>query len=171
MSLIVSFWTLAAQRRTELLDAFRPVQRSSTERRWLLFPQTKTETVYPWFDYIRANATEEAEFKYGGLAMVDLEVMLPKDVSLFSLALPESVELGEYSGASVALIDEPTARAAHARLSVVTLTATEIVRFHEADGRPLADASEAEAILAAHRQLLKWCLTVIPGRIGLLMVG
>jgi hypothetical protein len=171
MSLIASFWTLEADRRVELADAFRPVQRSRTERRWLLFPQTKTETVYPWFDYMRANAKEEADFRYSGSGVADLELMLPENTSLFSLALPESADLGASAGASVALIDEPTARIALERLSAVTLRAADIVRFLETDGRPPSDPAEVESVLAAHRQMLVWCRTVTPGRIGLLMVG
>jgi hypothetical protein len=153
------------------VDAFKPLQRSRKERRWFLFAETKTETVYPWFDYMRANAREEAEFRYSGAAVADLELLLAQRTSLFSLALPESAELGESSGASVALIDEPAAQIALTRLSALTFQEADIVRFYESDGRPLADPSEAEAVLAAHRQMLVWCRAVTPGRIGLLMVG
>ncbi len=171
MSLIASFWTLDAPRRAELVEAFKPVQRSRTERRWLLFAKTKTETVYPWLDYLKANAREEAEFRYSGSGVADLELMLPENSSLFSLALPESADLGESSGASVALIDESTAGLALERLSAVTIRAADIVRFLESDGRPPSDPAEVESVLAAHRQMLLWCRAVTPGRLGLLMVG
>ena len=171
MSFIASFWTLDAGYRAGLVDAFRPIQRLQTKRRWLVLSSTVVETVYPWFEYMNAHAREEAEFQFSGAVMADLELMLPQGSSLFSLALPESNKLAEYAEASVALVDEERARAAESLLSSFELTQEAVIRFYESDQRPLENPADAESLLAGLAQLVAWCRTVTPGRLGLLMIG
>jgi len=171
MSLIASFWTLGVEHKTRLVDAFRPQIFKETQRRWLLFTETQERKVYPWFDYLKVHAKQEAIFPYSGTCMADLELMLPDGSSLFSLCLPESNDLSSYAGGSIALIDEPIARVVETRLAACALTEDDVVAFYASDERPLADRTDALPILEAHKQLITWCNTVLPGRIGLLNIG
>jgi len=171
MSLIASFWTLDAGHRSGLVDAYKPIQRQHTKRRWFFVSSSVIETVYPWFEYMNTNAREEASFQFSGAVMADLELMLPEGSSLFSLALPESDKLAEYAEASVALVDEAGAHTAETRLTSFKLTEDNVIKFYESDQRPLEDPADAAAILAGHAQLVSWCRAVTPGRLGLLMIG
>src|SRR5208282_1383035 len=98
-------------------------------------------------------------------------LMLPDGSSLFSQSLPESRDLSASAQGSIALIDEPIARVAEDRLSAFTLTEHDVIAFYESDGRPLTEKADALPILEAHRHLITWCKTVLPGRIGLLNIG
>ena len=171
MSLIASFWTLEAERRSEIVEAFKPLQ-VARKRRWLIFQRTKIETIYPWFDYMQAHAHEEAEFDQSGMVMADLHLVLAGNGgSVFDLGLPESEALSEHSQGTVALFDEERARAALARLESFELTEADVVRGYDAEGKPEGWHSDPRSVIAAHRQLIAWLRTVVPGRIGLLMVG
>ena len=164
MSSIASFWTLPATARSAIVEAFKPV----TKRRWLF----SRKTIYPWFDWMQKHAHEEADFNRGGSAMVDFELITTGTAgSVLALGLPESDSLSQSSGASVALLDNAAARLAISRLQSLTLSEEDVVRFYDADSRPEDWRCEPASIVAAHRQLVSWCRTVGPDRIGLLMVG
>jgi hypothetical protein len=172
MSLIASFWTIDSARRAEIVDAFKPLQVERTQRRWGIFRSTKRETTYPWFDYLREHAREEAEFRHSGIAMTDFDLIFAQSgASIFSTGLPESDALSEHSQASVALLDECAAGAVLSRLESFDLSEEDVVRFYDADQKPLEWRSEPTSVVAAHRQLIEWCRTVEPGRLGLLMIG
>jgi len=172
MSLIASFWTLDADRRAEIVDAFKPVQVARTQRRWIVLRQVRYEAAYPWFDYIESNAHEEAQFEYSGIALSDLDLMLSDSgESVFTLGLPESAALSQHSQASVALLDHDIASALLPRLESLELTEADVIRFYDADEKPPEWRCDPAAVVAARDQLVTWCRAVTPGRLGLLMVG
>ena len=172
MSLIASFWTLDAERRSEIVAAFQPVQTEVRKRRWLFLGRTTSETTYPWFDWIRAHAREEAPFEHSGIAMVDFDLILAgASGSVFDLGLPESTALSEHTGGSAALFDDERARAALARLESLEVSEVDVIRFYDDDDKPENWRSDPRSVLAAQEQLVSWFRRVVPGRIGLLMIG
>ncbi len=164
LSLIATFWTLPIAKRSAIVEGFRPF----TTRRWF-FSRT---TVYPWLDWMSANAREEAAFDHGGAAMVDFEILATGLAgSLLELGLPESEYLSESSGASVTLLDYSAAQRALARLGSFRLTKADVDRFYNQDRRPQETRCDPQSIIAAHQHLTSWCQAVVPDQLGLWMIG
>ena len=172
MSLIASFWTLGAEQQPHIVAAFKPVDVVRRERRWLIFRTTKTETTYTWFDYIQEAAHEEPRFEHSGIAMADFDLILSQTrESVFGLGLPDSNALSEYCQASAALFDPERAGTALAHLESFDLSEADVVAYYDSESKPTGWRCEPSSVVAAHRHLAFWFRTVVPGRIGLLMIG
>jgi hypothetical protein len=171
MSVSARFWTLDASHRGDIVKGFEPFERVQKGRFLALFSKTAKETVYPWSSYLEAVAHEEAQYPSDGYAFVELDLMLPEDAKPFALGLTESDALCRHTQASASLLDVEAARQIRANISAKPLSQSDILRFFEANSRPLSDPTEATYVLDAQRQLCAWLQRVTPGRMGLLLVA
>ena len=172
MSLIASFWTIDLNERNQIVDRFKPIERSVGRKSWLLFGARKTETEYPWLDYLQAYAVEQASFEYSGSAIVDFDLILSaKYESIFAMGLPESETLSEYSGSSVAFLDnDARTKAAHA-IGTLDLTGSEVERYYDSDEKPPEWRPDPDVVVEAGNHLKRWLGAITNERYGILMIG
>ena len=172
MSLIASFWTLDRSFRSTIVSAFEPTTRPvGTRRLFGILPQ-RSETHYPWFDYLSTHAGEEATYSGSGSDMVGFDlVFASRYKSIFERGLPESEQLSECCGASAVLLESKDAALLEKDILAMSLTKEEVMLFYDANGNPDERGSRPESVVAAGVHLSAWCAAVGQSSIALLIIG
>ena len=172
MSLISSFWTINKEKLNNLLDNSRPYEKITGKKSWLPFKKPKTETIYPWHDYLSQNAKEEERFNYSGSTMTDFDLILTdSSSSIFDFGLAESNQISEYSGGSAVLIDYEAAKTIIQNISSLNLSASDVVRFYDEDEKPDKWRCDPQDVVDSGEHIKLWCEKVTPEKLGLLIIG
>ena len=88
MSLTSTFWTLHKPKLDQLLSESRPIEKKVGNKPFLSLLKQKTKIIYPWFDYLNKNSSEEKNYGLSGMIMADFDLMLMESsTSIFSIRI------------------------------------------------------------------------------------
>jgi len=172
MSLISSFWTIEKEKLAELLENSKPYEKEIGKKSWFNFKKPKTESIYPWYDYLSENAKEEDVFNSSGMVMTDFDLILMDSLtSIFDRGLPESNHISEYTGGSAVLLGCEAANEIFKNISSLNLSASDVVKFYDEDEKPEDWRCEPQDVVNAGEHIKLWCEKVSSEKLGLLVIG
>jgi hypothetical protein len=170
MSLIATFWTFKKEGLADLLEKIKPYEKEITKKSW--FKKAKTESVYPWFDYLNENAHQEAECDFSGMAVTDFDlILMDSSSSIFDCGLSESNLISEYSGGSAVLISYEAANKIIKNMATLNLAEADVVKFYDEDEKPEDWRCNPEDVVNSGNFIKSWCGKVTPDKLGLLVIG
>ncbi len=172
MSLISTFWVLNKSKLDHLLSESKPVEKKVGKKPLLPFIKQKTETICPWFDYLKENAQEEKEYEFSGMVMTDYDLMLMESSSsIFETAIEQSSILSEYCGGSAAIIDYEGAQEIIKNITNSNFTESDVTKFYDEDEKPEDWRFNPKDILITGEHIKQWCSKVTPDDLGILVIG
>ncbi|GLS25648.1 hypothetical protein [Marinibactrum halimedae] len=172
MSLISNFWTIHQSKLTELLESSKPHEKKIGKPPILPFIKQKYETVYPWYEYLEANAQKEIEYNYSGMVMTDFDLILRESSSsIFDKALPESDLYSGYCGGSAAIVNHEIAQNILDCIYKLSLSESDVVAFYDADEKPSEWRFKSADILSTSEHVWCWLGKVTEEKLGILVIG